>query len=200
LKNENILFLILCALMIIMINADAQTTGTLKDPRDGQIYKTVKIGDQWWMAQNLNYKTSDSFCYLLDSSFSKTYGRLYVYDDAKNACPAGWHLPDDAEWTKLSDYLGGSGIAGGKMKATNTGLWNYFDISDSNSSGFSALPGGCHSTDWEFGLMKFLGFWWTSTAYTDLSAWDRYMECGLTELSRADAKKMNGFSVRCVKD
>lgn len=190
---------LLCS-FFLMAGCIAQNTGTLKDQRDGCDYKTIKIGDRWWMAENLNYKTGRSFCYLLDSSFTKTYGRLYVYVDAKNACPAGWHLPGDAEWTKLSDYLGGENVAGGKMKETSSGLWDYFNKSDTNESGFSGFPGGCHSTDWEFGLMRFLGFWWTATSHTEASAWNRYMECGYKELFRKDSKKMNGFSVRCVKD
>jgi uncharacterized protein (TIGR02145 family) len=178
----------------------SQTKGTVKDPRDGQVYKTVQIGVQWWMAENLNYKTPKSFYYLTDSSFAKTFGRLYIYEDALKACPSGWHLPADAEWTQLAEYLGGDDDAGGVMKDTDSGLWNFLVTGEDNSSGFSALPGGCHSTDWKFGMMRFLGFWWTATPNNNASSWYRYLEAGYTKVFRADAKKMNGFSIRCVKD
>jgi uncharacterized protein (TIGR02145 family) len=200
LKIPIIYFLVPTLTVTFSLTAAAQTTGTFKDPRDGNTYKTVKIGDQWWMAQNLNFRTANSFYYLHDSSYSAIYGRLYVFEDAKKACPSGWHLPGDEEWTKLTDYLGGEPVAGNKMKETRNGHWDYFNPKDTNSSGFSGLPGGCHSSDWEFGLMRFLGFWWTSTSFDALSSWNRHLECGHPEIFRNTQKKVDGFSVRCIKD
>jgi uncharacterized protein (TIGR02145 family) len=178
----------------------AQTTDSFRDPRGGQVYQTVRIGDQWWMAQNLNFRIGKSFYYLHDSSYASPYGRLYYYEDAVKACPAGWHLPTDEEWTVLTDYLGGSGVAANKMKKTDGRNWDYFSKDDKNESGFSALPGGCQSSDWEFGMMRFLGFWWTATAVDELSAWNRHMECGKGEVSRNAVKKTDGLSVRCLKN
>ncbi len=87
--------------------------GTLVDPRDAQFYNTIKIGEQWWMAANINYETnSGSWCYNDNPSLCATMGRLYDWDSARNACPEGWHLPSDIDWLILSNYLGGKEIAG----------------------------------------------------------------------------------------
>ncbi len=118
-------------------------TGSFTDPRDGQTYNTVKIGNQWWMAENLNYDAdTGSWCYNDNSSNCTTYGRLYDWATALTVAPAGWHLPTDAEWTVLTDYLGGLSVAGGKMKETGTTHWSSPNTGATNESGFTALPGG----------------------------------------------------------
>ena len=172
---------------------------TFIDSRDGKTYNTVKIGTQTWMAENLNYKTSDSWCYDNNSSNCNTYGRLYTWEAALNACPSGWHLPTDAEWITLTNYLGGEDVAGGKLKST-TG-WDSPNTGATNSSGFLALPSGaCGGNDGSFSSVGHHGYWWSSTEdYTDY-AWFRYMDYDYSYVLRDYSSKSSGWSVRCLKD
>ncbi len=122
------------------------------DNREDKTYKMVTIGDQTWMAENLNYESSGSIVYKNDAANASTYGRLYAQQDAKDACPDGWHLPSDAEWTKLELFLGmdpednekdwdrAEGI-GGLLKATGTEYWQNPNDGAINSVKFNALPG-----------------------------------------------------------
>ena len=113
---------------------------TFTDTRDNQEYLTVKIGNQWWFAENLNFETDkDSYC-----RECETYGRLYRYEAAFNACPEGWHVPTVQEWNSLINFLGGPEIAGGKMKSENG--WRFPDINDNNTFGFSAIPAPTRGT------------------------------------------------------
>jgi len=113
---------------------------TFTDPRDDKTYKTVKIGTQVWMAENLNYKTKEgSICYDEKTENCKKYGRLYDYETAQTACPSGWHLPDSTEWQTLVDFAGGSKNAGKALKATSG--WDN-NGNGTDKFGFSALPGG----------------------------------------------------------
>ena len=127
-------------------NSDNCEYGILTDERDGQIYKTVKIGEQWWMAQNLNYPTTQSYCYGGKEENCQKYGRLYEFSDAKDACPEGWKLPTyTPDWVKLKSFvnktIGTSENIGKTLRSssewdetgTGKGL-NYF--------GFNALPAG----------------------------------------------------------
>ncbi len=102
----------------LTVKPGGEETEPLVDARDGQSYKTVKIGDQIWMAENLNYATDGSWCYDNDPANCAVYGRLYKRDVAINASPEGWHLPSGEEWETLADYLGGWEVAGNKMKST----------------------------------------------------------------------------------
>ena len=114
-------------LLLICVTAFAQQKGTFTDSRDGKTYKTVKIGSQTWMAENLNYHGEDGFlglCYgdepkekIRKPENCKKYGRLYNWPEAMNACPKGWHLPDTTEWQTLVDFAGGDEVAGKKLKA-----------------------------------------------------------------------------------
>ena len=117
----------------------AQETGSFLDKSDGKEYKTVKIGDQWWMSENLAFKTeSGSFTYTDLEDYVQTYGYLYNWETAKEVCPEGWHLPSDAEFEKLSNFLGGPDAAGGKLKEAGTTHWNSPNTGANNSSGFCA--------------------------------------------------------------
>lgn len=118
---------------------------------EGNTYKTIKIGNQIWMAENLQVTTTsggdkleDVFVYSGDEKNAKTYGRLYRLNAAIKACPDGWHAPTKEDWEELINYLGGSVYAGGKMKSINTQYWNSPNIDATNESQFNVLPAGMY--------------------------------------------------------
>ena len=129
---------------------DEDCPGTFTDPRDGRSYNAVQIGNQCWMAENLNYAGVDSRCFFGDSRKCDAYGRLYQWDTATNACPPGWRFSERSDWHTLIFYLGGSSIAGGKMKATSH--WNPPNTGATNESGFTALPGSAMDPDKKIGF------------------------------------------------
>jgi uncharacterized protein (TIGR02145 family) len=195
---------------------------------DGNTYKTVQIGTQVWMAENLKVskfndgstipnvtddsiweynKTLASAHYNNDVANNAKYGKLYNWfavskttNNNKNICPTGWHVPTDAEWTVLIDYLGGADVAGGKMKEVGTTNWGSPNTDATNISLFTGLPGGNRSGGGSFYLAGELGVWWSATQYDSSSARYRYLMIysGLVD-SSFDSKK-KGFSVRCVRD
>jgi len=165
-------------------------------------YRTVKIGSQTWMAENLNCNTSSSKCYDNDPANCTKYGRLYTWVDAKNVCPAGWHLPSSAEWTTLRDSAGYP--AAGKLKSASG--WNEGNNS-TDEYGFSALPGGqglIYSNGIEFREVGSYGYWWTTeeSQNNDIFAWYRYMSWidNLTITRDFNSKTEALLSVRCVKN
>jgi len=170
----------------------------LYDSRDGKTYKTVKIGTQTWMAENLNYATNNSWCYNNMSSHCATYGRLYTWDAARSACPNGWHLPSDAEWTQLINYLGGEDVAGDKLKSNTQ--WNSLNEDVTNSSGFSALPGGGRGTNGSFSQLGNYGSWWTSMEHSSTDAGNRHLVNYDGGVWRGLNDKAGGFYVRCIRD
>ncbi len=182
---------------ILPTESYASKSGTFTDSRNGQRYKWVRIGDQTWMAENLNYETENSWCYDNNKANCETYGRLYNWDAAKKACPSGWHLPGDDEWTVLTDYLGGDEIAGNKLKSTSGWKKNG---NGNNESGFSSLPGGYRSNSGTFGSLGSNGYWWYSTQYSSTGAWSRDMNYDGGYVNRGYYGKAYGFSVRCVRD
>jgi uncharacterized protein (TIGR02145 family) len=191
---------------------------------DGNIYKTIKIGNQTWMAENLKTTkyndgqeipqvignsawgslTTPAYCWLKnDPSNKETYGALYnwyVVETGKLA-PKGWHVPTEEDWSKLSNYLGGDSVAGGKMKEGSTSHWFSPNLGATNESGFTAIPSSTRNYD---GLIFYrLGdgaYFWSSTEYDDSTAWVRSMLCDSTALKSFNAYKSYGRSVRCVKD
>jgi len=194
---------------------------TLKDKRDGKKYKTVIIGAQTWMAENLNYDAGGSKCFgeggkvitefddkgnptatktLSDKEVLNNcakYGRLYDWTTAKEACPSGWHLPSTAEWEKLIDFIGGEKIAGKKLKS-NSG-WNE-NGNGTDEFEFSALPGGRGSSDGSFDDVGNHGRWWSSTEVNALYAYRRTMYNGHSKVYRDYYDKSKLFSVRCLQD
>jgi uncharacterized protein (TIGR02145 family) len=160
------------------------------------LYKTIIIGSQTWMAENLNYIISNSWCYN-DSLRCRAYGRLYTWEAATKACPLGWHLPSDAEFTVLTDYVGGLAKAAGKLKAIIA--WTNPNTSATDSVGFRALPAGKRNPDGTFGYIRDGGAWWTSTEDEDGdSAWLRGMNYNTENVIRGTNFKNVSFSVRCV--
>jgi uncharacterized protein (TIGR02145 family) len=170
----------------------------LTDSRDSQEYSTVQIGAQCWIAENLNYVAANSWCYADNSSNCTTYGRLYTWQAALSACPSGWHLPSDAEWTTLTTDLGGEPVAGGKMKST-TG-WNSPNTDATNESGFSGLPGGARYDNGTFNAVGDDGIWWSSTENQATNAWYRNLNYGNGTADRNFSGKSFGFSCRCLRD
>ena len=167
---------------------------TLTDTRDGKVYRTVKIGDQVWMAENLNFETDSSYCYNDSAEYCAKYGRLYVWTAAMDACPSGWHLPDTAEWKTLLAAVGGDSIAGTKLKSTSG--WNS-DGNGTDDFGFTVLPAG------GWGSKNFVGeaaVFWTSEWY---EGYDDYAY-GIrlytdTIVRKGYSNKYIGSSVRCLK-
>jgi uncharacterized protein (TIGR02145 family) len=215
----------------------SQDKGEFKDSRDGKIYKWVKIGEQVWMAENLAYTGSgiqwitdggewknnsdyDAWCYYENKTNNgNTYGVLYQWEAAKSACPSGWHLPTDEEWTQLENYLkengysydgvvGHTGIA--KSLATNSG-WSISDhqgaVGNSdfpeyrNKTGFSALPSGYRNSDGGFNSLGIGGAWWSATESSSSFTYGRIMSYVSAEVDRdGNYCKLDGVSVRCVRD
>jgi uncharacterized protein (TIGR02145 family) len=166
--------------------------GSFTDNRDGKTYKTVKIGTQTWMAENLNYQTADSWCYDNKSSNCATYGRLYTWDAAMGACPSGWHLPTRADWDVLVNYVGSS-TAGTKLKTSSWG--------GTNDYGFSALPGGNRNIEGTFVVLGSWGGWWSATDFlATTTAFYRNITVGFASVVELGNDKSDGLSVRCLQD
>ena len=162
------------------------------DPRNIQLYTPVKIGEQTWMKENLNYNASGSKCYDNDPSNCAKYGRLYSWEAAEDACPTGWHLPSDEEWETLITTVGGLETAGGKLKATSG--WSESD-NGTDDYGFSALPGGFVAPEGDFGALGVGGWWWSISEDTSKDAYSHHM----TNLLGSSFPKSFLFSVRCLK-
>lgn len=179
--------------------------GTLTDERDGQTYKTVKIGTQTWMAENLNYAylqptaelDSSSFCYRDSASYCEKYGRLYSWDVAINICPDGWHLPDTTEWNTLFAAVGGSSTAGKMLKSTS-GWKNSGNGTDAYS--FAVLPAGYGDNGKTYDFEGSDADFWSSTEDDSGSAYDVLMNYYDDVAYLFNLRKRQAFSVRCVKD
>jgi len=177
---------------------------TFIDEREGKAttYGMVTIGNQTWMAQNLNYNTTDgSWCYGNNENNCNKYGRLYNWETAQNVCPGGWHLSSNAEWGELLDSVGGYSNAGFRLKSTVGWKASTYGLEAIDYYGFSALPGGI-MYDGLFSNPEEVGAWWTSkesdakTAAHTFSSF--YSSSNVTEFD--NEQKDHGLSVRCVKD
>ncbi len=201
------------------------TWGVLCKDIDGNVYRTVKIADQWWMAENLkvtHYRNGEAipnvtddtewtnlftgaWCsYNNDDTNIETYGRLYNWYavDTRIIAPAGWLVPSKTGWQILADNLGGDNVAGGKLKETGTAHWYDPNSGATNESGFSALPAGIrYSYDGTFHNMGKESYFWVSTeGRTSTSAWSRTLSSTSPFLDRRDfLNRQHGFSVRCVR-
>jgi uncharacterized protein (TIGR02145 family) len=193
------------------------------DSRDNEKYKTVKIGNQIWMAENLRASrfndgtpvplvtdgvvwaelTTPGYCWY-DNDVKENigiYGGLYNWYTVNSGklCPKGWHVPTDAEWTTLSTFLG-EDAAGNKLKETGTTHWNSPVTEANNVTGFSAIPGGSRNEKGAFLKIGNFGYWWSSTGESRTNAWYRLMIYNTSFVSRGNLNKKQGFSVRCLKD
>jgi uncharacterized protein (TIGR02145 family) len=196
--------------------------GTMTD-QDGNVYKTVTIGNQTWMAENLRttiYNDGTPIPNIIDENKWEglitgaycnyentndvvtiaTYGRLYNWYAVNTGllAPKGWHVPTDDEWTELTDYLGGQEVAGGKLKETV--LWVSPNTDATNETGFTALAGGGRvRIGYKFRSIGLNGYWWTASLDITIT-WYRTMRWDDSWVSRNGDTKGPGFSVRCVKD
>jgi uncharacterized protein (TIGR02145 family) len=190
---------------------------------EGINYAVVKIGTQTWMAENLKttkYKdgvsipnvpdntawasqTTGAYCLYNNDNANKTaYGLIYNWYTVNTGklCPTGWHVPSETEWTSLSTYLGGSGVAGAKMKETGASHWLIVHAATTNESGFTALPGGIRFANGTFDAFKAFGYFWSSTIYTSTFVWNWYVYYSGAEFEKSDFQQSYGMSVRCIKD
>jgi len=177
----------------------------LTDSRDGQVYDIVKIGNQTWMAKNLNYKilekTGDNLrndCYKNLEGNCQLYGRLYTWSEAKKICPQGWHLPDTTEWNTLFNFVGGRAVAGQKLKA-EVNLWTSSGYG-TDEFGFSALPGGFHKASSQFFDIGQYANFWTSNEDNESQAYHVTLFYDQSVASHITDSKNYGLSVRCLKD
>ncbi len=218
-KKITLFVLFLFCMMLAGLNAQ-----TVKDIY-GNVYKTVTIGTQVWMAENLKTTkfndgtaiplvtddkawealTTPAYCwYKNDATANKnTYGALYnLYAvNANKLCPIGWHASTDAEWTTLTTSLGGDSVAGGKLKEAGTVHWQSPNTGATNESGFTALPGGYRlSYGGSFGRIGSNGYWWSPVKDSSSIASYRYISNGSSNVSSTSYSKRSGFSVRCLRD
>ena len=135
------------------------------------------------------------------------YGKLYNWyavskttNGNKNVCPTGWYVPTDAEWTVLKDYLGGSSVAGGKLKEVGTTKWKIPNTDATNISLFSVLPGGVRYYDGQFNNLESYGSWWSFSGNDEVSAWGVELSSSKCDLYRYYYSNTEGLSVRCLKD
>ena len=204
----NKLLLILVAILFATAGAFAQETtvkkGEFTDPRDNRVYQTITFGDfllgeTTWMAENLDYKTSNSWAYDNNEAYRPKLGLLYTWDAAKSACPDGWHLPSDTEWDLLVNNFGGADKAGIALKHSQ-GWKPHDEYTGTNTSGFNALPGGHRNADGTFSRAGEYGYWWSSSPSGSERAWERYLRYDNGKVDRFNSHREDGFSVRCVKD
>ena len=201
---------------------------SLKASSDVVFLPTIVIGTQQWMEKNLEvvtYRNGDviaqvtdatawaglttgAWCYYNnDVANGAIYGKLYNWyavNDTRGLAPTGWHVPTDAEWTILTDKLGGVSVAGGKMKSVGTTIWTTPNTSATNESGFSGFPGGYRDTNGTFSNVGYYGGyyggWWSSSEYNTATALNRYLYHSFGGTSSFNYYKTYGFSVRCLRD
>jgi uncharacterized protein (TIGR02145 family) len=191
---------------------------------DGNVYHTIKIGTQIWMAENLkatHYRNGSLIQYVMDNTTwsnllsgaycdynnditkSEIYGKLYNWyavHDSRNIAPLGWHVASFAEWETLISFLGGSGVAGGKLKETGFIHWTSPNTGASNETGFSALPGGQRDDIGSYLGIGNKAYWWTSTEL--ITNWPGYASVSFNSGTLTDdfIEVERGLSVRCIKD
>ena len=173
---------------------------TLTDSRDAQIYSTIEIGSKWWMAENLNLEIDDSYCYDEDSESCNSYGRLYSWDAAINACPDGWHLPSKSEFEDLIEFLGGSDVAGGKLKDYENNKWRSPNAGAVNTSGFGAMPAGMRYGEDVYSGQNYYAHFFTSTEFDEGEAFSVMLAYDYKKTFIYNYKKKYAVSIRCVQD
>jgi uncharacterized protein (TIGR02145 family) len=203
--------------------ATLDITRSSVDDIDGNTYKTVSIGTQVWMAENLkttryndntliplvtdnttwDHLITPGYCWYNNdaSTFKSDYGALYNWYTIATGklCPSGWHVPTDLQWSEMATYLGGAILAGDKLKEEGEAHWTILNSGATNESGFTALPGGGR-IDGSFVYIETSGAWWSATAYDAENAFCRELDNDIDELLEGYLAKSQGFSVRCIQD
>ena len=198
-------------------------TGEVTDV-EGNVYPTIVIGDQEWMAENLRtgkYRNGNSipqiqgntdwsnavagaWCWYDNNSvYDRPFGKLYNWyavNDGRGLCPIGWDIPTNAEWTALTDFLGGLDNAGGPMKESGSAHWNSPNTGATNASGFTGLPGGGRVSLSSFSNLGNFGYLWSNTFESSSNAWFRFLSFSTDRIDLGNLDKWFGFSVRCIKD
>ncbi len=192
---------------------------------DGNVYRTVQIGTQVWMVENLrvtHYRdgtpipnvfdddewplaTDGAYCMFENDSigYKSTYGVLYNFyavDNSRGLCPDGWHVPSESECKILVEYLGGTDAAGIKIRDNDAGLWRSKHTNATNESGFCGLPAGGRGQFGAVGEVGYYATWWSSTAHGSLYAWHWGVYPEKDGIRANPGHKASGFSVRCIKD
>jgi uncharacterized protein (TIGR02145 family) len=205
-------------------NPDIPQAGTVKDV-DNNTYNTIKIGTQWWMAENLkttkyrnnttitypgnngtnwSNNTTGAYAWYNDNPANKnSYGALYNWHAVKNSaglCPTGWKVPAEKDWETLINHLGGNSVAGGKLKSQGTSYWENPNVAATNASGFNAKATGRRYFDGSYNNLKFFGHWWTSTEQFNATAKSMSLYHNDSEAKIIPEQKTIGFSVRCIKE
>ena len=199
--------------------ANIQMVSTTITDIDGNVYQTIVIGTQTWMAENLkvtHYRNGDDIPYNYhntnyegaysiydNNSYNKdVYGLLYNWaavNEARKIAPIGWHVPSTLDWDVLFNYLGGSDVAGGKLKEAGTAHWIEDEYNATNSSGFTALPGGQNHSYGFFSWMYYYGYFWSSNSIDAENAYLQTFRLD-SKVTRDQGLKSSLISVRCVKD
>ncbi len=172
--------------------------GEMTDDRDGQVYKTVVIGEQTWMAENLNLETANSYCYNDSTKYCDKYGRLYTWADALEACPADWHLPDSTESEKLLSTVGGEYVAGTNLKSISD--WVENGNGGVDTYGFSAIPAGYKSKEGEYGGLSEYANFWLSAEYSSEKGRLMFFYYGGRGGMIGYNYKNELYSIRCLKN
>ncbi|KAB2877461.1 hypothetical protein F9K33_16380 [bacterium] len=176
--------------LAVVLTAATSCGSNLTDSRDGKVYKTIRIGDQVWMAENLNFDAGEgSYCYNGDSLNCEKHGRLYTWDAAVKAAPAGWHVPSKEEWEILISSFGGiDSIA-------------YSQMIQGGGSGFNALPGiGSRDQSGNYLDVGKGAYFWSSTEDGDKDAWFCVVSKIRQKVHVVSRNKKDAFPVRCLKD
>lgn len=225
-RNKDKYIALLFALILITASAGEFATGqnieTATD-QDGNSYKTINIGSQIWMSENLRTtkyndgtpiplvtdriawtkQSSPGYCWYNNDTINKAiYGALYngYAVNTKKLCPVGWHVSTEAEWSALIQAFGGEIVAGGKLKEPGTIHWTEPNSGATDEAGFNALPGGTRFTNGLFFTLKNIGYWWTFTGLNESNGWYMSLSSADITVTRNYIELTNGFSVRCVKD
>jgi uncharacterized protein (TIGR02145 family) len=218
---------IIMGIILILTNSckKAKNSDTITDI-DGNVYTSITIGTQTWMVENLETTrlndgselplvtdaaawgsmSAPAYCWYNydETGYKNTYGALYNWltVNTKNLCPTGWHIPTDAEWDVLINFLGGEGTAGGKMRGS--GMMSHWGggnmMGVNNETGFTALPGGFCDSNGMFNGLASNGYWWSATENDEANAWYLFMSSNNTAVNRGYGLKLQGCSVRCIKD
>ncbi len=211
-------------LVLLFFSSNGIKAQTITD-YDDNVYDTVIIGTQVWMKQNLKVthynngsiipNVADSAawvnlitgarCYYKNDSvtYDSVYGALYNWyavNDINGICPEGWHVSTDDDWQMAEAYLGGTDVAGGKMKEADTLHWASPNIEATNSSRFTGLPGGMRDPDSKFDYVVEFGMWWANSEYNTSFVWSTYLWNLATHVDHNPIPKNYALSIRCVKD